>query len=122
VAETALESPLPISIDEGLACYYSSLNFYKDIAYKYLDQINFKPTIDQLLNHYYEIPAPDLFSCLFLDFLITSSEQKSIAGIIRNSGNLIQKNNDWFKYLDKYFNKTPNGFIEVMYLGYNLLS
>lgn len=89
----------PIFLDEGLACYFGSFRFYRAIADKYLDQLNIKPTVDQLTNYYDKIPASDVFSFLFIDFLIKTEGQQYISTIIRVPQSLKSKNSDWVKFL-----------------------
>lgn len=101
-----LDSPPPTFIDEGIASYYSSNNFYKSSAKKYVKRIGFIPTIEQLQNHYNKLPAPDLFSFLFIDFLVQSKGKSIIGEILRshefNSGS--DMNETWKKYItDNYY-------------------
>ncbi len=97
-----LNNTPPIFIDEGIASYYSSFAFYKSSAQKYVKQINFIPTIEQLKNHYYKLPAPDLFSFLFIDFIV-ELEDKSILREILRHPEMIDKdelNDKWQRFIE----------------------
>jgi hypothetical protein len=98
-----LESPPPVFLDEGLACYYGSYNFYNEIITKHSDQINFIPTLEQLQNHYDEVPAADLFSYLFIDYLINSEKCDPFSDIIRNPDMLLNRNQAWIDYMKAKF-------------------
>ena len=62
-----LETPPPIFLDEGLACYYGSYDFYNSIIKEHFGEIKTFPSIEKLQNQYYEIPAADLFSFMIID-------------------------------------------------------
>ncbi len=73
----------PIFIDEGIACYYSSYDFYMSSTKKYLKQLNFTPSVEQLVNHYYDLPVPDLFSFLFIDYIVKSKGKDILPVLLR---------------------------------------
>lgn len=97
-----LENPPPLCIDEGIASYYSSKRFYTEQASKYLNQIETRPSIEQLISNYHQVPAPDLFSFLLIDFIIQEYGKESLPDIIRNTDNIKQMNDGWAGYLERY--------------------
>lgn len=99
-----LENPPPLCLDEGLASYFSSREFYSDMATKYVKQINFIPTIEQMITNYHKIPAPDLFSFILIDYFIQTQGREKLADIIRHSDNVNQFNDKWIDYVkNKYY-------------------
>ncbi len=68
---------LPIFLNEGLACYYGSHDFYRGVVEKHLDQLTFKPSINQLINSYNKIPGVDVYSFIFIDFLVKTEGQQN---------------------------------------------
>lgn len=98
-----LESPPPTYLDEGLACYYGSFDFYHAFIKEHFGQIKSFPSIEQLQNHYNEIPAADIFSFLVVDYLINSYKEEPISKIIRQPISIISENAKWTQYItDKY--------------------
>lgn len=97
------ESPPPLCLDEGVASFYSSRDLYLAAAKKYVKQINYIPTIEQLINRYHDIPAPDLFSCLFVDFLVLTQGKEILPGMIREPHLIKQFNNQWIEYIKKKY-------------------
>lgn len=97
-----IEPSPPICLDEGLACYLGSYNFYKSIAVKYVRQLTQMPTITQLLENYYKIRAADLFSFLLVDFLVKSESLDRISTIIRNPQTIKERESEWTHYLSGY--------------------
>jgi hypothetical protein len=98
-----LESPPPTYLDEGLACYYGSYDFYHFIIKEHFGEIKLIPSIEQLQNQYYEIPAADIFSFLVVDYLINSYKKEPISSIIRQPDSIISENAHWTQYItDKY--------------------
>ena len=93
-----LDSPPPIYLDEGLACYYSSYDFYHSIIKEHFGEIKQMPTIEQLQNHYYEIPAADIFSFLVIDYLI-NSKKEPISKILRQPAGILSENAQWIQYI-----------------------
>ena len=91
---------MPTFLNEGLACYYGSNNFYRAVVDKYLDQLNNKPTVDLLINNYNMIPGVDVYSFLFIDFLVRTEGEQKLPAILKNHSSLNSKNNSWIKYLD----------------------
>ena len=91
---------MPTYLNEGLACYYGSNNFYRTVVDKYLDQLNNKPTVDQLINNYNQLPGVDVYSFLFIDFLVKTEGEQKLPTILKNHSSLNSKNNNWIKYLD----------------------
>jgi len=100
-----LEKAPPIFIDEGIASFYSSYGFYKSTAINYVKQINFIPNIEQLLKHYYEIPAPDLFSFVFIDFIVELKGRKILPEILRQQDFLTDDdlNEHWKRFIEEYY-------------------
>ncbi len=99
-----LENAPPLCIDEGIASYFSSREFYSDMASKYVRQINFIPSIEQMITNYHKIPAPDLFSFILIDYLIKAQDKEKLADIIRQSDGISQFNDRWINYVkDKYY-------------------
>jgi hypothetical protein len=90
---------LPIFLNEGLACYFGSYDFYRGVVEKYLDQLTFKPSIDQLINNYDKIPGVDIYSFLFIDFLIKTEGQQNLRGILKNHSSINSRNSEWLKFL-----------------------
>jgi hypothetical protein len=90
---------LPIFLNEGLACYYGSYDFYKGVVEIYLDQLTLKPSIDQLINNYYKIPGVDVYSFLFIDFLIKMEGLQNLPSILKNPTTIYSKTPEWFKFL-----------------------
>ena len=78
-----LDKAPPTFIDEGIACFYSSNDYYRSAAKKYIKQINFIPNIKQLLENYHEMPAPDLFSFLFIDFTVQTKGRKILKELLK---------------------------------------
>jgi hypothetical protein len=98
-----LESPPPTYLDEGLACYYGYYDFYHFIIKDHFGEIKLIPSIEQLQNQYYEIPAADIFSFLVVDYLINSYKKEPISSIIRQPDSIISENAHWTQYItDKY--------------------
>jgi len=99
-----LENPPPLCIDEGIASYYSSRSFYLDMATRYVKQINYIPSIEQLIANYNKIPAPDLFSFLLIDYIVQNQGKEKLADIIRQSNYIKQFNDKWIEYVkNKYY-------------------
>lgn len=99
-----LENPPPLFIDEGIASYYSSRVFYLDMAMKYVKQINYIPSVDQLMNKYNKIPAPDLFSFIFIDYIIQTQGKEKLVDILRHPYKIEQLNDNWIDYVKtKYY-------------------
>lgn len=99
-----LENSPPLFIDEGIASYYSSKVFYLDMASKYVKQINYIPSIDQLMNNYDEIPAPDLFSFLFIDYFIQTQGKEQLADLLRHPFKVEQLKDNWIDFVKgKYY-------------------
>jgi hypothetical protein len=94
-----LESPPPLCIDEGVASLYSSRDFYLAAGKKYVKQINYIPTIEQLINNYHGITAPDMFSCLLIDFMVQTRGKEIIAKLIREPDYIKQFNDSWEEYI-----------------------
>lgn len=96
-----LDNTPPIFIDEGIASYYSSFSFYKSSAQKYAKNINFIPTVEQLRDNYYQIPAADLFSFLFIDFIIELNGKRILPEILKHPEMLAKDNLDekWANYI-----------------------
>lgn len=99
-----LETPPPLCIDEGVASFYSSKEFYLTAAKKYVKQIYFIPTIEQLMKSYHSIPAPDLFSCLLVDFLVQTQGKEILPRMIREPGYIRQFNDHWMDYIKTMYN------------------
>lgn len=98
------EEPIPLCIDEGVASFYSSKEFYLDMALKYVRQINYIPSIEQLVSHYHEVPAPDLFSFLLIDFSIQKNGKENLPNLIRDPESIKQLNESWIEYIrGKYY-------------------
>jgi hypothetical protein len=98
-----LESPPPTYLDEGLACFYGSYDFYHSIIKEHFGEIKLIPSIEQLQKHYNEIPAADIFSFLVVDYLINSYKKGPISSIIRQPHSIISENANWIQYItDKY--------------------
>jgi len=98
-----LEVPPPLCIDEGIASYYSSREFYLDMASKYIKQINFIPSTEQLIDNYHKVPAPDLFSFLLIDYMVQRDGKECLQRIIRQPGSIRQMNDDWIEYVEKQY-------------------
>ena len=100
-----LDKAPPIFIDEGIACFYSSNGYYKSAAKKYVKRINFIPSIKQLLEHYHELPAPDLFSFLFVDFTVQTKGRKVLKELIRQSNFLTKEefNKSWQRFIKQIY-------------------
>ncbi len=95
---------VPISINEGVACYISSYDFYKKMAQKYVRQMNFIPSIDQLITNYYELRAADLFSFLMIDFMVTGKDAVALSDLIRHPELIKSQNEGWINYIKgKYY-------------------
>lgn len=80
-----LDKAPPVFIDEGIASFYSSYGYYKSAAKKYVKQNNLIPDIQQLSEHYNGITAPDLFSFLFIDFMVQTKGRKVLKELLRES-------------------------------------
>ncbi len=100
-----LEKTPPIFIDEGIASFYSSYGFYKSAAAKYVKQINFIPSIEQLLEDYNEITAPDLFSFIFIDFIVKLKGREILSEILRKSDFLVKEdlNLSWKRFVEQNY-------------------
>jgi hypothetical protein len=100
-----LEKEPPIFIDEGIASFYSSRGFYLTSARRYVKPIGFIPTIEQLRNHYRQIPAPDLFSFLFVEFIAQTKGRKALSGLLRSPEWLDREevNSGWKDFVGKNF-------------------
>lgn len=94
-----LECEPPILIDEGVACYYSSKDFYLNAALKYVKQINYIPSIEQLISSYYSVSAPDLFSFLFVDFMVQTQGKEILEKLIRDPDYINKYNDKWKEYI-----------------------
>jgi hypothetical protein len=92
---------LPEFLNEGLACYFGSYNFYRTVIFKYQDQLNNKPTVDQLTYSYDKIPGIDVYAFLFIDFLIKTEGQQNLLETLKNHSSIRIKNYDWIKFLDE---------------------
>jgi hypothetical protein len=92
---------LPTFLNEGLACYYGSNKFYRTVVDKYQAQLTSKPTVDQLINSYDNIPGVDIYSFLFIDFLIKNDGQDKLLTTLKNHSTIKTKNSDWIKFLDE---------------------
>lgn len=90
---------LPIFLNEGLACYYGSHDFYRGVVEKYLDQLTFKPSINQLINSYDKIPGVDIYSFIFIDFLVKTEGQQNLLEILKNHSSINSRNSEWLKFL-----------------------
>jgi len=99
-----LDPEPPLFIDEGIACYYSSYQFYKSAAAQYVKQINFIPTTSQLKDHYHELPAPDLFSFLFIDYLV-QQQGKQILPAVLTQPQLLDDilNTGWLEFVKQHY-------------------
>jgi len=91
---------MPTFLNEGLACYFGSRNFYQAVVDKYLDHVNNKPTVDQLINNYDKIPGVDVYSFIFIDFLVKTDGEKNLLKTLKDHSDIKSKNNNWIKYLD----------------------
>jgi hypothetical protein len=99
-----LEYPPPLCIDEGIASFYSSRGFYLDMATRYVKQINYIPSIEELIANYDKLPAPDLFSFLLIDYVVQSQGKEKLGDIIRQSSYIKQFNDKWNEYVkNKYY-------------------
>lgn len=99
-----LEKAPPLCIDEGIASYYSSREFYLNIALKYVKQINYVPSIEQLIDHYDKVPAPDLFSFILIDYIVQNQGMEKLEDIIRHPNTVKQYNSYWIEYVKtKYY-------------------
>jgi hypothetical protein len=98
-----LEKAPPLCIDEGIASYYSSYNFYKDKGEKYIRQIGYIPTVEQLIDHYDKVPAPDLFSFILIDYIVQNQGMEKLEDIIRHPNTINQYNDYWIKYVKKKY-------------------
>jgi hypothetical protein len=91
---------LPTFLNEGLACYFGSNNFYRAVVDKCQFQLTSKPTVDQLINSYDNIPGIDVYSFLFIDFLIKTDGQQNLLATLKNHSSIRTKDSDWIKFLD----------------------
>lgn len=91
---------MPIFLNEGLACYFGSNNFYRTVVDKYRYQLNNRPTVDQLINNYDKIPGIDVYSFIFIDFLVKTDGEQNLLKTLKKHSDIKSKNNDWIKYLD----------------------
>jgi hypothetical protein len=91
---------LPTFLNEGLACYFGSNNFYRAVVDKYKAQLTSKPTVDQLINSYDVIPGADVYSFLFIDFLIKTAGQQNLSATLKNHSSIRTKDSEWIKFLD----------------------
>lgn len=98
-----VEPAPPIFIDEGLACYFGSYTFYHAIVEQNAEKFTFFPTIEQLKNHYEEIPAADVFSFLFIDFLLNSTDSLKVSSLLRNPDILESYNSKWIEFTRNKF-------------------
>jgi hypothetical protein len=99
-----LENPPPLCIDEGIASYCSSKDFYFDMASKYVRQINFIPSVEQMIINYKKIPAPDLFSFLLIDYIVQTLGKEKLADVLRHPNNIKRYNGSWIDYVkNKYY-------------------
>lgn len=98
-----LEKAPPLCIDEGIASYYSSREFYLNMALKYIKQINYVPSIEQLIDHYDKVPAPDLFSFVLIDYIVNNLGIEKLENIIRHPNTIKQNNEYWIKYVKKKY-------------------
>lgn len=96
-----LENAPPLYLDEGIACFYSSRDIYLAAAEKYVRQINYIPTIEQLTNNYHTLPAPDLFSFLFIDFMVKTQGSSIITKLLREPG--CRTDRGWKEYISQYY-------------------
>ena len=87
-------------LNEGLACYFGSYDFYRGVVEKYLVRLTFRPSIDQLLNHYNKIPGVDVYSFIFIHFLIKTEGQQDLLVILKNHSSIKSRNSEWLKFLD----------------------
>jgi hypothetical protein len=92
---------MPTFLNEGLASYFGSNNFYRAVIEKYQDQLTLQPTIDLLINNYSKIPGVDVYSFLFIDFLVKTEGEQELLRTLKNHSSINSKNNDWIKYLDR---------------------
>jgi hypothetical protein len=95
-----ISKSLPIFLNEGLACYYGSNDFYRAVVEKYLSQLTYTPSIEQLINDYDKIPGADVYSFLFIDFLIKTEGQQNLISIIKDHSSIKSRNLDWLKFMD----------------------
>lgn len=95
-----IDPSLPMFLNEGLACYFGSYDFYRGVVEKYLVRLTFRPSIDQLLNHYNKIPGVDVYSFIFIDFLIKTEGQQDLLVILKNHSSIKSRNSEWLKFLD----------------------
>lgn len=94
-----LENEPPIWLDEGLACYFGSYDFYHSVVKSHFEELKFFPEIEQLANQYYEIPAADVFSFLAVEYLVASGQFDTIDKIIRNPNIIKISKPDWMDFV-----------------------
>jgi hypothetical protein len=98
-----LESQPPLCIDEGIACFYSSKDFYLDMASKYVKQINYIPSVEQLVTSYDKVPAPDLFSFLLVGFIVQTKGRETLPDLIRQPDYIMQMDDIWVEFVKKKY-------------------
>ena len=99
-----ISETVPICINEGAASYLSSYDFYMKMAQKYVRQLNFIPSVEQLISNYYELPAADLFSFLLIDFMVTGKDAVALSDLIRHPELIRSRNEGWIDYIKgKYY-------------------
>jgi hypothetical protein len=73
------------------------------MASKYVKQVNYIPSIEQLISHYHEIPAPDLFSFLLIDFSIQQNGKEILPHLIRKPDQILKVNDKWIEYINRKY-------------------
>ncbi|HEX2919646.1 MAG TPA: hypothetical protein VHO50_00630 [Bacteroidales bacterium] len=96
-----IDPSLPIFLNEGLACYFGSYNFYKTVVSRYFDKLKSYPSIDQLTDNYDKIMGVDVYSFLFIVFIVRTEGQQNLVTVLRDHQSLRAKNGDWINFLEE---------------------
>jgi RNA polymerase sigma-70 factor (ECF subfamily) len=106
----AINGDTPIWLNEGIASYLGSADNYDSFcryAFPQLAEIDF----DKLWDSYYELPAPDVYSCAAVRFIIERFGYDTLNELVRNPDefeSILSMTNDefsaaWNDYIRKSF-------------------
>lgn len=110
IAAGAINDDLPMWLSEGLASYLGSADGYDSLcryAFPQLEEIRF----NELWNSYYELPAPDVYSCSAVRLIIERFGYEKMNELLRDPdsfNNILSMTQDefnvlWNDYIDGNF-------------------
>lgn len=70
---------------------------------KYTDQLTLRPSIDQLNTNYDIIPSADVYSFIYIDFLVKTDGEMNLPDILKNHSSIKSRNSEWLRFQYDYF-------------------